>query len=182
MQANYKAISSQQFECYPGYNPGYMPHIIRPVRSGKFMESQVWKKLTNKAYHVRTIQWERVCRNEFFSTGSAKITCNPSTNVCTGYPLPPQPSCSGSDTVTWKGCGSTLSDLNCAREKAKPDFNNDNVVKMVRGAMRSIQKLSLGNDYDASLNDPYLVYGGYVDPWVHEPSCSPQPYAYPQTP
>jgi hypothetical protein len=174
--ADYTMIGSQRHKCYPGYNPGFSPrpspfHPNYPrweaqTAPGKYRESLLWtKKIANTYYTVAT-----------FPCG-ARI-CNPGSTHCyTSGTI-----CSGGGTAT-NACNYQLSDLDCAAKLAKPTFDADPVVKVIRGAMLGIQKVSGGNDYDWASNDSLTEEGKLVDPWVYEPSCDEAgPYAYPWQP
>jgi hypothetical protein len=184
INASYKAIGSQRHMCWDGENPGYQPPplITNPIyplwvsktAPGKYQNSTMWKRLENRSIHVET--WEYFCR---CGSGTWQKTCNPVSGTCNtpnpGFIL---------GARTWAGCGTGVSPVACAQQKAKPHFDANAVVKVARGAMKSTQKLSGGNDFDIDTNDPWMQSGGYVDPWIDEPSCSSVngPWAYPQQP
>ncbi len=190
MLADYRMIGSQRHQCYPGYNPGYSPPPTSPAaavlawqlrtKPGKYRDSQLWtKKLENRSIHVET--WSITCRTGRAGgviTSNWQQTCNPASRTCTSIGT----GC-WLNSQTWNACGTGVAPLDCADQKAKAHFDADTTVKIIREAMKGIQTLSGGNDYDFATNDGLLAQGKYVDPWVNEASCgSSGPWAYPQQP
>jgi hypothetical protein len=190
--ADYRMVRSQRHQCYPGSNPGYKPPPPKTPRApyaaweamtkpGKYKESVLWKKLANKSFHVET--WSGQCCGGRAGCGtiSVKTSCNAATRVC----APAVVSCSSfvPQTRTFAACGDGVSPADCAQQLAKPGFDDDAVVQVVRSGMKGVMTLSGGNDYDAASNNALLAQGKFVDPWTDESSCgSSAPWAYPQQP
>jgi hypothetical protein len=165
MHVNYHMIGAQKHECEPGFNPGFS--ASRANVAGRYHESQLWKRLNNRWFTTMT-----------FFCGATQ--CNAATKACIT-----STSCTtggGAGIPPTYACGPGNVGAECAISLAKPKFDNDAQVKLVRGGMTAIQRLSGGTDYNVDSNDPLVAQGQMVDPWVPAPSCPGHPIAYPHVP
>lgn len=183
VQGNYSMVGSQIHECYPGFNPGYSPppnnitsfnQWIARMKPGKYRQSALWNAMEGPRLHTVGTAL-RTCFGVPGSTAVVSYLCSPTR--CPGIA-----GCQLTHLTT--ACTSSgKTGTECAAELAKPHFDADPMVKIIRAGSVGIQTLSGGNDYDAPNNNWLLAQGKFVDPWVDEASCGASgPWAYPHVP
>jgi hypothetical protein len=190
METDYQMIGSQRNQCFvyanknPGYRPppslfsdpaGYATWLVTTL-PGPYKNSQLWRKLTNRNIPVATYTCSN-CGPRSTSCpppSTAVMTCNPGTKTCI-------PGTSGACTLVSRQCDASVAPLACAESLAKPGFDADVVVQIIRQGMIGIDTRSGGWDADIASNDPLVAQGKLVDPYVAESSC-PSGWAYPQQP